>query len=351
MNIVCVTCGAGVPYTLSSLTDQAVVVCSSCGAGLRVGIQAFALPTPAAKPRGAVSPVKGRVVVAVDGEATREVIRDLLVDEGYDVVEAATGRAALDLIAGRPPSLMLIDVGLSDMIGFEVCEAVRRDPANAGIKMILVAAIYNKVRYRRPPGNLFGADDFIERHEIEAELVGKVARLCASGPAPVPREAAEGGQVAPSKSIRSVAPIPAPSVHPPVSPREAPLSEGAPSTVSPSRRGETVPQPSAPPSMPPSPPSAPPPSPPVNPGQEAALRLARIIVSDIALYYPKKVDEGVSQGTFFEVLKQEIAEGRRLYEDRRSPELDGSADLFQQTLEQFVATRKQLLERQKPAAA
>ncbi|MEO5657051.1 MAG: response regulator [Nitrospiria bacterium] len=348
MNIVCVTCGAGVPYTLASLTDQAVMVCSSCGAGLRVGIQAFALPTSAAKPRGVVSPVKGRVVVAVDGEATREVIRDLLVDGGYDVVEAATGKAALDLIGRQPPALVLIDVGLSDMIGFEVCEAVKRDPANAGVKMILVAAIYNKVRYRRPPDNLFGADDFIERHEIEAELLGKVARLCGSGSASGPRAAAESLPIAPS---RPVAPIPVTPLHPPASPRTAPPPGGPPSTISPSLVGKTTPQPSAPPSVRPTPPSAPPPSPPLSPGQEAALRLARIIVSDIALYYPKKVDEGVSQGTFFEVLKQEIAEGRRLYEDRRAPELDGSADLFQQTLEQFVATRKQLLERQKSAAA
>jgi hypothetical protein len=90
---------------------------------------------------------------------------------------------------------------------------------------------------------------------------------------------------------------------------------------------------------------------PADPAQEAALRLARIIVSDIALYNAKKVDEGVLKGTFFDVLRHEIEEGRRLFEERLPPELASGADLFQQTLEQFVATRKQLLQRNNPAAA
>jgi hypothetical protein len=90
---------------------------------------------------------------------------------------------------------------------------------------------------------------------------------------------------------------------------------------------------------------------PSDPGREAALRLARIIISDIALYNTKKVDESVLQGTFFDVMSHEIGEGRRLYEERRPPDLPRTVDLFQQTLDQFVATRKQLLQRNNQAAA
>jgi uncharacterized membrane protein len=65
----------------------------------------------------------------------------------------------------------------------------------------------------------------------------------------------------------------------------------------------------------------------------------------------KKVDEGVLSGAFFEVLRPEIEEGRRLYEERKSSDLPRDVDYFQQTLEQFVATRKQLLQRNNAAAA
>lgn len=81
------------------------------------------------------------------------------------------------------------------------------------------------------------------------------------------------------------------------------------------------------------------------------MRLARIIVSDIALYNAKKVDEGILNGTFFDVLRAEIEEGRKLYEERKGSGLTTTADLFQQTLEQFVATRRELLKRSRPAAA
>ena len=53
---------------------------------------------------------------------------------------------------------------------------------------------------------------------------------------------------------------------------------------------------------------------------EKARRLARNIVSDIALYNQSKVEEGVQDGTFFELLAKEIGEGRRLFKER-FPEL------------------------------
>jgi len=89
---------------------------------------------------------------------------------------------------------------------------------------------------------------------------------------------------------------------------------------------------------------------PSNPAEEAALRLARIIVSDIALYNAKKVDEGILNGTFFDLLRTEIEEGRKLYEERKGAGLTTTLDLFRRTLDQFVATRRELLKRNRPAA-
>jgi hypothetical protein len=101
MNIVCVKCGTGVAYGLASLADQAVVVCSGCGVGLRVALQPFIIPATASAPSSAGSAGQGRVVVAVEGEATREVIRDLLSGAGYTVIEVSTGREAVEQSIGN----------------------------------------------------------------------------------------------------------------------------------------------------------------------------------------------------------------------------------------------------------
>lgn len=336
MNIVCVKCGTGVVYGLASLTDQAVVVCSGCGIGLRVALQPFTVPATASAPSSAGSAGQGRVVVAVEGEATREVIRDLLNGAGYAVIEAATGREAVEQVNHQRPMLAVVDVGLADMVGHQVCEAIRGGSAGATIKIMLVAAIHNKARYRRQPGNLFGADDFIERHQIEGELVGKVTALCRPGtPA--------------AQSAPPAAPAPESAGPPPVREERTPVASIAPPAPAAARPPDPAPKAAAQPR--PVAPVAAPVAKAADPGQEAARRLARIIVSDIALYNAKKVDEGVLSGAFFEVLRQEIEEGRRLYEERTSSDLHRDVDYFQQTLEQFVVTRKQLLQRNNAAAA
>jgi CheY-like chemotaxis protein len=332
MNIVCVKCGTGVAYGLASLADQAVVVCPGCGVGLRVALQPFTVPAAASVSPSPGSGGQGRVVVAVEGEATREVIRDLLNGAGYTVIEATSGREAVEQVNQQRPMLAVVDVGLTDMVGHQVCEAIRGGSAGAAIKIILVAAIHNKARYRRQPGNLFGADDFIERHQIEGELVGKAAALCRAD--------------TPAQTVPSAAPAPEPAGPPPVREERAPVASILPPAPAAARPPDPDPKVAAQPR-----PVAAPVAKTADPGQEAALRLARIIVSDIALYNVKKVDEGVLTGAFFEVLRQEIEEGRRLYEERKPADLPRNADYFQQTLEQFVATRKQLLQRSNAAAA
>lgn len=372
MNIVCAKCGAGVTYERSALADQTVVVCSTCRSGLKVRIEAFEVPDAATSPGAPpVSSARDRAVVAVQGEATRELIRDLLSSAGLEVVEVTSGSETLAKVRDTRPGVVLVDVGLSDMPGFQVCEGVRRDPANVGIKIVLVAAIHNKDRYRRPPDNLFGADDYVERHQIENELVEKVKRLLVGA---TPGDVAAIGKASPEPElIRPATPPdrPATSVKSPVGAgvfaagpgatvapeqprmpmRESPPAVSRPTPVLSEPAVAATRAPAAPQPAPEAPAPAPATPSPGNPAQEAALRLARIIVSDIALYNAKKVDEGVLNGTFFDLLRNEIEEGRKLYEERKGPGLTTTVDLFQQTIEQFVATRRELLKRNRPAAA
>jgi hypothetical protein len=54
---------------------------------------------------------------------------------------------------------------------------------------------------------------------------------------------------------------------------------------------------------------------------EAAIRLARAICSDVSLYNEAKIIQGIEQDSFFEVMRDELEEGRELYRSRVSPEL------------------------------
>jgi CheY-like chemotaxis protein len=369
MNIVCAKCGAGVAYERSALSDQTVIACSACRSGLKVTIQAFDVPAAAASSAPVAAPsTRMRAMVAVQGEATRELIRELLSSAGYEVVEVTSGAETLAKVPDQRPGVVLVDVGLADMPGYQVCEAIRGQAGSSGVRMILIAAIHNKDRYRRPPDNLFGADDYIERHQIENELLDKIARLLGGGSTAatattrVP-ETEPGFRATPVAESTSVPPrgggattdhraAPAAEAPPPQPVRVPPPSEPArPIAVSPEPGVAASRANSAPPPVAEAPTGSAPAPAATNPALEAALRLARIIVSDIALYNAKKVDEGVMNGTFFDLLRHEIEEGRKLYEERKGPGLTTTADLFQQTLEQFVATRRELLKRNRPAAA
>jgi len=78
----------------------------------------------------------------------------------------------------------------------------------------------------------------------------------------------------------------------------------------------------------------------------AAKRLARIIISDIALYNQRAVEEGVRNGSLYDLLRDEIEEGRKLYEGRVPSDIASSTDYYREAIDEFVRKRK--TEMQKP---
>ncbi len=61
---------------------------------------------------------------------------------------------------------------------------------------------------------------------------------------------------------------------------------------------------------------------------DEARRLARVILSDISLYNPEKIKEGIEADTLFETLAEELEEGRELYKSKVAPELLASSNFF-----------------------
>ena len=73
---------------------------------------------------------------------------------------------------------------------------------------------------------------------------------------------------------------------------------------------------------------------------EKARRFARLIVSDIALYNQDIVAEGLRKGTFFELLQDDITEGRSLYDNRVPEAVRMTKDYYQEAFDEFIASNK-----------
>ena len=115
-------------------------------------------------------------VLVVDDEAqNRKLITVLLGPEGYDTQVACTGPEALAAVAESPPDLILLDVMMPGMDGYQVARILKDDPATAGIPIIMVSA--HDDRTARLRGLEAGAEDFLTKPVDRAELWLRVRNL------------------------------------------------------------------------------------------------------------------------------------------------------------------------------
>ena len=113
------------------------------------------------------------VLVVDDSDDLREMLRISLARLPYNIVEAADGRAALDAIARQRPDIVLLDVELPEVGGFEVCRRLRADPATADLKIImLTAAAQDEDRERALAA---GADGYITKPFGLRALIDRLA--------------------------------------------------------------------------------------------------------------------------------------------------------------------------------
>jgi class 3 adenylate cyclase len=103
----------------------------------------------------------GCVLVVDDEEQNRSLLRDPLEARGYEVEEAEDGVLALRKIAGHPPDVILLDLMMPNMDGFEVCRRLKQDPKTAHIPILIVTALSD--RKERLMGIEAGANDFLNK--------------------------------------------------------------------------------------------------------------------------------------------------------------------------------------------
>ena len=424
--IISCQCGARLKISDDKLTDAGVKIkCPKCGTAhvakrTEQPVRTTAVTPPAAFAPEVRSPSSSAeisreaqrnsplVLVAHDSKVVADMIDGVLRNTGIVTAHAANGLEALKMATELKPQAMVVDVGLTGIYGFELCERLKGDPSTSGIKIILLSSVYGLTAYKRAPVNLYGADDYIEKHHIPDDLVPKLRSLLGAGlesgsvsavasprdnvaataetasvqaarPAPVDEEPAkerdrpspqsktvelpEIPSVLPktpvtlstartsSRSVtasKSSAPSVTPSSEPAIPRRESPLS--VPGNVS-ERRSESRAVSDASVKLDASffeqeeyiPPAAAQAQPVADPAEiEKAKRFARIIVSDIALYNQEAVAEGIRSGTFYELLKDDITEGRSVYDQRVPESIRRTGDYLQEAFDDFIASKQKL---------
>ncbi len=263
-----------------------------------------------------------KILIAHDGEVIRTAIEDILKEAGYEVIPASDGVEAILKIEREQPFLALLDVALPKIYGFEVCKQVKSRPETKGTLIMLLASIYDATRYKREPESLYGADDYIEKHHIEDSLLLKIRQLIErSGEKPEGRPAektVERPVATPVLSQIIKTEVEAVTFEKVVTRgefKEEEIShEPAPSSIVIDAAAI-----------------------------EKARRFARIIISDIALYNQRLVEEGIRNDNFYSLLGSEIHEGRKLYNSRVTDEIITHGDYYKQAIDEFIEKKRKTM--------
>jgi predicted Zn finger-like uncharacterized protein len=275
-----------------------IVSCPACAARFRIGREKLAgkrLTLRCARCRthfkvelphaGRSEGAGTRVMVAHTDHELCATICGILERAGFQCMVSHDGETALREMTAEPPQVAVVDVALQGLYAFEVVEKIRQRPGMGEVKVILLSSVYNRTAYKRFPSSLYGADDYIEKHHIPDDLVPKINRLVLGGDRDVAPALQEEERAGAPLSSQEAAEQSLDYIHL--------VNEKILSAENRQLGADGV-----------------------LPEAERARRLARIIVSDISLYYQERIDEGIRHGNWAQLLATEIREARRLFAER-----------------------------------
>jgi len=121
------------------------------------------------------TPPRGRVLIVDDERPSRDLLTRVLTKEGYEVEALGDGETALAAIAARQPDLILLDVHLPGVGGFDVCHRLKQAPATRLVPIVLMTGLGDREHKLR--GIDAGADDFLSKPFDLAELKARVRSL------------------------------------------------------------------------------------------------------------------------------------------------------------------------------
>ena len=128
----------------------------------------------------------GTILIVEDSRTQAEYLRAILEEDGYHVVLAKDGSEALKQIAVNCPAIVLTDIVMPGMDGYELCRTVKQDKKSADIPVILVTRLFNPEDVIK--GLAFGADDFIIKPFEPAYIRSRISTILSHLEKPDPDE-------------------------------------------------------------------------------------------------------------------------------------------------------------------
>jgi two-component system, OmpR family, alkaline phosphatase synthesis response regulator PhoP len=119
--------------------------------------------------------LQSRILIADDNETNVELLEAYLADVDCALGVAVDGRDTLDKVASFKPDLILLDIMMPKLSGFEVCQKLKEDPATKGIMILMVTALNELGDIERAVNA--GADDFLSKPVNKLELLKRVDNM------------------------------------------------------------------------------------------------------------------------------------------------------------------------------
>jgi DNA-binding response OmpR family regulator len=113
-----------------------------------------------------------KLLIADDEPGIRRLVRMTLEDEQFEILEAADGEEALTIAREQMPQMILLDVTMPRRSGLDVCRALKKDPATAGITIVMLTARVQEADLQE--GRDAGADDYFVKPFSPIALLRKV---------------------------------------------------------------------------------------------------------------------------------------------------------------------------------
>jgi two-component system cell cycle response regulator DivK len=116
--------------------------------------------------------MKKRILVVEDQEDNRQILRDLLTKAGFDMIEAENGEDAVALAQASRPDLILMDIQLPILDGYEATRRIKADPDLKSIPIIVVTSY--ALSGDEEKARLAGCDDYVAKPFSPRQLLAKI---------------------------------------------------------------------------------------------------------------------------------------------------------------------------------
>ena len=236
---------------------------------------------------------KADILIWARDEVLKEAISTILEEEGLKIHTAYDEHEMFKLLDDHQPQIVILESGLPKVFGLEAHEIIRRIERFKGIKILLLYS--DACNPDAAMNTISGPDDYIETDQIHELLISKIRSIIPEELLPCEARAEVQLLDIKDKDDADIVRIEI---------EENDIEENN------------------------------------THMHREAKKLAKIIVSDISLYNKDKIEKGLTEDTFFELLRNEIEKGRTFYNSRVSPDVLTKTNYFDEALEDFIRGRR-----------